>query len=598
MGPSKEQAASTSPGQAHEDLPIAKRDAIGRRAMARRVALGITRLELAPLLPLTVTSILTWERCWPSKPKPAIEARWEAILGVPPGWLRDTGMETPPLPGIDVIAAAPRTVADEIRAISNWLAPTRRTRRSTSQDGLTASERRSSEIFASRYGVQGEENSTLQAIGDRYSLTRERIRQITDKLLERVRELHTAETPNLDELTKQLRDRLPSPVIQLDEQLRHLLGESLSIEGAERFGREVLGRKIVEFSRNAADMSQKHHLIAIDPQQHDPDLVRAAREASLRMIRSCGAAHLMVITGATGATANRSVTPDEILRACQTVPGFVWLKEEDGWFWYGPEWPADNRLLNVTRKVLSVCQQRIDVEELAQAFMRNRRFHYPQDRLRPILIEPPFSVIVAVLAQTPWVKVVQHDDFQLRGHLAPEETLAEVELHIYQELAACGGVSTRGALRHALIAGGRIKKDAFQVMIDSTPIVTRLDFGLFALRGWPVAASAMASALTQHERRPRAQAVPDSSGWIAFELVLKEYSVLRRIYELPGYIARALTPGPFAVEGFAEPSRYVRTQNQHRLNLFVQKLLVLGMRAGDTATIRINERDRRIIIER
>lgn len=592
---------SGEPGPSNEPMRARRdeREALGERARLRRNAINASRVDLATLISIPPRTIAAWEGCWPVRRNEDIERRWEEALQVPAGWLSDPTMATPPVNRprpIDVMATKPTTVADEIRAIANWLAQPRLPWRSVVGEALTVKERRRAEIFASRYGVHGEDMSTLQAIGDRFGITRERIRQITETMLERAGELHRLDTIKLDDLAKQIKGHLPASVAQLDDQFRHLLGESLSLLGAERFAREILGRKIVGFTNNAADMVQRGEIIAIDAETHDAGIVRGAREAALRMIRSCGAAHLMFVAGTASGILNRGVTPEEALRACRALPGFSWLKEEDGWFWFGPDTPGDNRLLSVTRKVLSVARQRVDVEDLSQAFVRNRRSYYTPDRARPFLIEPPLAVIVAALSQTSWVHVIQHDDFQLYERLEPEVELADTELAIYQELAAQGGLCARRTLLQALVQTGRVKLVSLQLTLDSSPILTRLDFGLFALRGWPVLASSVDRALAATD--VNRLAVPDSLGWISFEFVLTSYSVETRICTIPAYVGRALTPGSFSVEGFAEPLQYVRRSNQHRLNRLAQKLLALGMEAGDKATIRIHVEDRVIVIQK
>lgn len=575
-----------------------KREALGERAKLRRLAMGASRAYLATEVPLSARTIAAWEDCWPAHKSNDIESRWEKALRVPEGWLRDLTIATPPVShsSADITATKPQTVADEIRAIANWLAQARLSRRSVVKDELTAEDRRRAEIFASRYGVHGEDTSTLQAIGDRFGITRERIRQITETMLERAGDLGNPDTPNLDDLTNRIKAHLPASVADLDDQFRDLLGESLSLLGAERFAREVLGRKIAAFTNNPAEMVKSGEIIAIDARTHDVEQVRGVREAALRMIRSCGAAQVMFVAGAASGILNRGITPEEAIRACRTLPGFSWLKEEDGWFWFGSDTPGDNRLLSVTRKVLSVARQRVDVEDLSQAFVRNRRSYYTPDRSRPSLIEPPLSVIVAALSQTPWVHVIQHDDFQLREPLAPEETLGDIELAIYQQLAAEGGLCARRHLMQTLVETQLVKVVSLQLTLDSSPILTRLDFGLFALRGWPVLAQAVDRALSGVDGAQRL-AVPDDRGWISFEFVFTSYAVQTRICGIPAYVGRAVTPGPFAVEGFSEPVHYVRTPNGHRLNRLAQKLLALGLEADDRATIRIHVEERTIAIE-
>lgn len=56
---------------------------------------------------------------------------------------------------------------------------------------------RSQEIVAERYGLQGEEEKTLEEIGENFRVTRERVRQIIREVLRKIRE--KAENPVLEE---------------------------------------------------------------------------------------------------------------------------------------------------------------------------------------------------------------------------------------------------------------------------------------------------------------------------------------------------------------------------------------------------------------
>ena len=55
-------------------------------------------------------------------------------------------------------------------------------------NSLTPKER---EVLKLRYGLNGEEPLTLEAIGNKYNLTRERIRQIENKALNKIRKLNS-----------------------------------------------------------------------------------------------------------------------------------------------------------------------------------------------------------------------------------------------------------------------------------------------------------------------------------------------------------------------------------------------------------------------
>src|SRR3546814_17020102 len=77
------------------------------------------------------------------------------------------------------------SVAAEIRTAGTWLCRASFARRTVLHHELSPTAQRLADIFALRYGVDGEAHTTLKVIGDRFGLTRERIRQIVEKMVDR-----------------------------------------------------------------------------------------------------------------------------------------------------------------------------------------------------------------------------------------------------------------------------------------------------------------------------------------------------------------------------------------------------------------------------
>ena len=55
----------------------------------------------------------------------------------------------------------------------------------------------------------------------------------------------------------------------------------------------------------------------------------------MRMIRVCGGAQVLFVAGALSESIGRGVLPSDVERDCLMIPGFEWLIEKDGWFWWG-----------------------------------------------------------------------------------------------------------------------------------------------------------------------------------------------------------------------------------------------------------------------
>ena len=59
---------------------------------------------------------------------------------------------------------------------------------------LTGLDDRHVSVLRARYGLDGKEPQTLQAIGDKYGITRERVRQIEAAALKKLRSLAGSQT--------------------------------------------------------------------------------------------------------------------------------------------------------------------------------------------------------------------------------------------------------------------------------------------------------------------------------------------------------------------------------------------------------------------
>lgn len=577
-----------------------ERIALGQRALARRLALKLARQEIALRIGVATYLLASWERVLPLRPKVEFENKWEHALGVPEGWLRQMDIDAPaPSPEVltqTIAVGSADSVAAEIRIAGIWLCRASIARRTTSYDELSPSEQRLADIFALRYGVDGEEHTTLQAVGDRYGLTRERIRQIVEKMVERTARMQLI-TPNIDRLAEEVRPLLPATVDAVDAQLRERLGERLSIESVSRFCREILGRNIVALTDRPADMAYIWSPTIIDPVTHDVDRIRAAREAALRLIRSCGAAQVMFVAGAASEITGTGITPSEVLRDCRMVPGFEWLSERDGWFWFGEG--NENRLVTIALKVLAVAGRRVDAEEILAGFIRSRRGYYPPEKLRPYLIEPPLQVVVEVLRRVKGLKNIQSDDFLLDKPVPVETVLSDAELAVYNVMRDNGNIVSRHTLIAELVKAGKVKPMALHVSLNSSPIYRQLDRGVFALRAAALNPTSLRNAqktVGGEANKSARISERDKDGYYHLVFELTEYMVRTRFWEVPRALADLITEdGHLSLQGSEQPVVLAHLPSGScRLKQFVSKLLQRGFVAGDLIDLAVNPRERLI----
>jgi transcriptional regulator with XRE-family HTH domain len=583
-----------APGQLRRQL-AEESEAQAQRAKQRRNQLLVPLADLATSLGVPISQLRLRESKLSISIQEAFESAWEDALKVPRGWLRDLNCPTPELAGVaryslqfDAQSENP-SVASEIRAIGSWLARKHQTRRSTSYGDLKPSEQRWADMFAIRYGVLGADESKLQSVGVRFGITRQAVLQIIGKMTERAQSIKP-HTPCLDELAKTIESLAPITVTEIDERLRPLLGESLSVVAAARFAREVLGRSVASLTDATFDRITRSAPMAINAQTYDVELLRAVRECTMKMVRGSGAAQVNFVAGAAGALLNRGVTPEQVIKACKVVDGFEWLLESHGWYWLGADW--DNRIFNITKKLLASANRRVDIEEIFGAFGRSRRDIYEPGKTRPYWIDAPHSVLVAVLSRVPWLETIQQDDFRLRTPVPVETMLSDTELHLYRLLLRLGGVAAKHTINENLQQTGLVKFMALQVTLDGSPIISKLDMGIYALRGRPISPEAFATAVKEVGGRNGTQVAldpVDDQGFYRLALELSPYNLQRSIMAVPNSLARALPTGDYALEGFDTPVTLThQTGRGHRFLQLVGKLKARGYQVGDAVVLHIN----------
>lgn len=453
------------------------RKQLALRARYRREQIGLSRAGLAELIGRDSEQIAAMEARLPLSTE--YDAAWERALQVETGWLRDSvAVGSLPVTLRSLCATFPPTFAGYMRAVFTLCAC--KASRRAKPDQLSPGYMRNIEILMLRYGAGGENRSTLQSIADEIGMTRERVRQVCEKLLNFI--------PRSDaspEAAVRLREaalpHLPSRVRELDEVLRADLGEHLSVVGADRFAREILGTYVVHFgeSRGAAGEALA---LAFGPDEIDDELINAAYPVSVRMTRSVGAAQVHLVAGKLSEELDRRVSPNDVRTAVGYFQHTVWLDKEDGWFM--PAQVIESRAFNVAMKVLSVADRAVSVDEIHSAMARGRPGQHPW---RPSGIVPPAHILVDILEQCPFLERRQYNTFRMVPELSQQEIaetyLSETEMLIRDAIIAAGGFIQWNALREYVVVERKQLQTTFTMAMDTTPIVHRLDLGLWSLTG-------------------------------------------------------------------------------------------------------------------
>lgn len=561
---------------------------IGLRAKHRRVGLGLTIAQLSSLLGVSHKTMDNWES-GQSTSRRFVErvGAWETALNLEPGSL--TGPEEEregTAAGGEPHSVPGAMLAEAIHAIGRILAAPRLAPDSTNER-RNALRQRDADIFAARYGARGAHMKTLEQIGASMGMTRERTRQILERMVTHTRTIRF-HVPAFAALRSACAALVPERIDRLPDLLREQLGEHMTLEDAIAFGNEVLGQSLVRLIPGERLPAKDALSIAIaddaDPESYITGL-KAVRNRALAMIRSCGAAHVgTVISAAEGASA---ADAPSLAKTLSLLPQFEWLDTDRTWFWFGETLPGKNILLTMARKVFSVARGRVEITTLLQALvrMRSRIAANDYDRPRDLMVVPPVHVAKAIFSSRSWLEVMQHDDYRIREPIAPEDVLSETELRIFQTLEANGGVATFGEL---LAASPDILKVTFALSLSGSPCFYRPSRSVYAITGRPLPPAAFARAVESYSTQFLAtggfQIGPD--GRISYRFELSESATRTGLCVIPTALSSRLPVGTYQVEGSERTVDCVaRPSGAAVFNRLVQISLERGARAGDLVRV-------------
>ncbi|WP_321809182.1 MULTISPECIES: helix-turn-helix transcriptional regulator [unclassified Burkholderia] len=573
-------------------IPTVAGHALGLRAYARRRKLGLTRAQVSEWAGISIQTLLKWEKG--ELPRTIHIDRlyaWETALALPAGWLLAPDGEEPMTPPSkrQRVTINADTISDAIRKVAICLA-TRGRNLAFPDRRIDAGAQRDADLFACRYGVGGAEGNTLNELAAPLGITRERVRQIIEKLIERSSQFEF-DIPVLDALALQCAPHLPCPVSVLNSQLRAQLGEYLTLEGASTFANDLLGKRIVRISEPISQPGgSRIDLWAYGPGEDDvalADDIKAVRSIAYAMIRSCGVALLPTVAGTVSLAHGRNYT--SLVNMLQSVDGFEWLDADRSWFWFGSEKPSHNVILSVARKIFAVARGRVDIDDLLAAIMRfrSRTATVEFDRDRTLMLIPPIHIARAVLERVSWLHVVQHDDYRANTTLNPAMELSETELRLVAALEARDGVASRFELRSAL---HDIKLITFSAALMTTPVVRLVSHGVYAIIGRPVDPTAFARATSPREGAPnRIEVRRHSDGSVSFAYVITEFAVESKVCLIPASAVPHVPEGEYSVRDSASTVDCVnRSSGATVLNRLVQAMLAQGYDSGDVVRIMIH----------
>jgi hypothetical protein len=379
---------------------------------------------------------------------------------------------------------------------------------------------RNTQILIGYYGWDDGCPHTLTEIGERFGITRERVRQVCAKFTKKPRGVSTIPAPTLDRALALMAARLPCSAARLEAELidARLTSVGMSIEAVAAAAR-LLGRavhfKVVKIEGETGagpDCSAppSDNRLVIAPGQLDA--VLAAVDLAKKEIYFHGlstveqiARRISAAGKGKGAKSKRSSAPvasslHELTRqTLMLMDGFSWLDEATGWF----------RLLGTDKhglpkaidKVLAVAGT-VTAAQLGTALGRNRRLWKEP---------PPENVLLAFCRQTPGVRV-EGDRIISDPPRDWRKALRGVEAKLVGVLQAHGPVMERGALEDLCVGSG-MNRFSFHAFISWSPVIAQYGHNLYGLLGADVSPQQLDALRAERRAQRPSRRVLDRHGW-------------------------------------------------------------------------------------
>jgi len=364
---------------------------------------------------------------------------------------------------------------------------------------------RNREILVGYYGWADGRQHTLNEIGERFGITRERIRQVCAKLTRKHKRPASILAPAMDRALALIEQRLPCPAARLEAEMAEcgLTAVGLQLEnlatGAELLGRPVtFGVVTVDGGRLAVRSNQIDVTLAIVDQ--------AKKEAFFHGLSTVRRIERLVAKRFPGRVNSKIVA--ETLRL---IDGLCWLEREGVWFRIASI--SKHGLPKTIDKVLAVAGQ-VTVAELRRAMSRNRRLWREA---------PPESVLLEFCRQMPGVHV---DNGRIVSEVPRDwrTALTGIEAKLVEVLKTHGPVMERGALEDLCVAAG-MNRFSFHAFVSWSPVIAQFGHSVYGLLGTRVSKRKV-EALTAARRAERStHRVLDEHGqtedgkvWLSYRL--------------------------------------------------------------------------------
>jgi sigma-70-like protein len=322
---------------------------------------------------------------------------------------------------------------------------------------------RNCSVIVCFFGFDGTGKKTLEAVGQKFGVTRERVRQITSNFALRVQKKRALYLPVFRSACNHIIGALPNSP--------QTIGQSLREQGIARTEFDVSSISAIlrllnedEFFEvvSIGDSTLAVHKNTAESLRRVPRIARA-------IVSAFGCGHIEHILGGLEAGLERAIETQDIEAVLSQIADVRWLDQARKWFTIVDT--KRNRLSNIVQKVLSVAQK-ISLSELRGAIKRVHRLDG---------FAPPSNILRAFCSSLPYCDI-EDEDVIANMPLSVADTLGGIERCFWDVLREHGSVMNLNTLRDECFQRGMNANSFYQYLMYS-PIICRLVREIYSLVG-------------------------------------------------------------------------------------------------------------------
>lgn len=329
---------------------------------------------------------------------------------------------------------------------------------------------RNRDIAIKYFGFDGKGGTSMQDAGSEYSLTRESVRQITNKMAMKLRDSFII-PKELKSAISKIDSSLPSSAKDLELKLseENILSDNYMIEG-------VLNASKILGIKSKYSQVIKHNKVRFIVAEKDIDCAQAIESIAISEISHNGAVSLHLISRVVQGT-TKSVRVSFAKAVMETIPELKWADTKENWMFFIGR--GRNRFLRRLEQIFSLFSH-ANISDIHQAIERN--WNKNKGYNTSVLTQ---DVMLKVIDATNDYLIDKKVIVSAKTNLDSSNLIKDFEFKIYNAILE----SESGSCREKELEDKLVLKEKdkwnFSVALNYCPLIIRQERGVYRLVGKP-----------------------------------------------------------------------------------------------------------------